>query len=92
MHTPEHVVPPCGQTQAPPAHVADAGHAAPQAPQLAGSVDALTQLEPHDVRPTAQADWHVPFAHVSPAAHACPHEPQLFASLVSSTHEPPHDA
>lgn len=67
------------------------GHAFPQAPQFVLSLDVATHDVPHDVRPTAHADWQDPFAQTRPAPHACPHEPQFCGSLVESTQAPLHD-
>jgi hypothetical protein len=60
----------------------------PQTPQLFASVDVLTHVPPHDVRPVAHPE-HAPFTHVWPLRHALPHAPQLLVSVCRFAHELP---
>jgi hypothetical protein len=74
------------ETHAPDEHVWPLGQAMPQAPQLLGLVDVLTQAEPHTVEPVGQL--HCPDVHMPPDLQATPQAPQLLGSLVVLTHVP----
>lgn len=60
----------------PPEHTRPAGHAAPQAPQLALSVCRLVHMPPQLVRPAPQTGTHAPAVHPLPGGQARPHAPQ----------------
>jgi hypothetical protein len=66
---------------------ADVPQAAPQAPQLAGSLVTSTQADPHRRLPAAHL--HAPALHVSPALQRLPHAPQSSRLLERSTHACP---
>jgi hypothetical protein len=63
--------------------------AAPQPPQLLGSVAVATQLPPQVESPAPQVAVHMPAEQTWPAAHALPHAPQLRRSLERSRQNPP---
>jgi hypothetical protein len=63
-------------------------HAAPHAPQLAGSNVVFVHVPEHTVRPAPQVGAHEPAEHTCPAGHTVPHEPQLPLSLCRSRHVP----
>lgn len=65
------------------------GHALPQLPQLAGSVELSTHRLPQ-VSPRQVPGTQPPAEHASLIAHAWPQVPQLLGSAAASTHPPPH--
>jgi len=88
-HTPEQVP----LTQAVPD-----GQTVPQAPQLLGLFDVLTQAPLHHVWPVGQVGLHVqatcthtPLRHTESLAHECPQVPQLSLFEVRSRHSPPQE-
>jgi hypothetical protein len=72
---------------------AGTGQAFPQAPQLAGSLIVLTQLEPHAVNGSKQAKVHSELMHTAVpsggAVHTAPHPRQFSGSLLRVLHLPP---
>ncbi len=62
----------------------------PQAPQLLGSLERLTQLLPQEVFPPPHSDVQVLLSQYSAAVQLLEHAPQLLGSLVVSTQELPH--
>lgn len=59
-------------------------------PQLAGSVEVLTQTEPQTVWPVGQLVRQTPAVQTCPALHAMPQPPQLAGSLCVLTQTEPH--
>jgi hypothetical protein len=91
MHAPPHALSPVLHAEAhwPAAQSgADVPQAAPQAPQLAGSLVTSTQADPHRRLPAAQV--HAPALHVSPGLQRLLHTPQASRLLERSTHACPH--
>ena len=66
--------------------VSPTGHAAPHAPQFAGSLETSTHAVPHVTSPVLHA--HTLAVHVCPVPHFVPHPPQLLLSLVVSVQVP----
>jgi hypothetical protein len=63
-----------------------AGHAAPQEPQLLGSVLVSVQICPHWVSGAQGETWHTLLTQADPAGQTMPHPPQSLGSLVRSWH------
>ena len=81
-HAVPQMISPVGQLHTPPEHVAVPGHAWPQAPQFAGSIDSFTHAEPHTASPVGQL--HLPLVQVAPVAHFVVHVPHAPVSLLRS--------
>jgi hypothetical protein len=84
--TPEQLLVPPGQPQAPFEQTWPAGQIFPQVPQLLGSLAVETQAPPHEVWPEAQVLLHRPPVQTDPSAHEMPHRPQCRGSLVRFAH------
>jgi hypothetical protein len=87
-----HPVPPV-PPQMPPTHMAPAGHATPQPPQLAGSLSRFVHIsppgpkQPFGIGPPQVIDVpppHIPFWHATPDGQTMPQFPQLLGSLIMS--------
>jgi hypothetical protein len=79
---------PLGQTHAPVEQIWSARQAWPHAPQLAGSLEVLTQLPAQLVCPDAQVTVQVALEQTWFDAHTCPQPPQLSWSEASVTQAP----
>ena len=83
-HAPAHITPPNGHPQTPPEQDSPTGHAVPQLPQFAGSLDVSTQLRvPQACSPAAHVAWQVPVEQTGVVPEqASPQVPQLSGSAV----------
>src|SRR5690606_37978971 len=87
-HRSPQIVPPSGQTQAPPSQLAPGAQATPQPPQCAGP--SSPTHSPPQAR-GAPGHAQAPSTHALPDRQSTPQPPQLAGSLVTST-QPPSQA
>jgi hypothetical protein len=71
-------------------HVAPAGHACAQVPQLAGSLAVVTHAPLQFVWPLGHTSMQVPLEQTCPAGQVLLQVPQLLGSVASVTHAPLH--
>jgi hypothetical protein len=84
-HTPEQVLCPAAQPQAPLVQAWPPAHLLPQKPQLVASVWVFAQLLPQAVSPVAQPAAHLFCEHTRPPLQTVPQAPQLLPSETMLT-------
>lgn len=90
VQIPSHTTSPFLHSHAPWTHCCPTAHAAPHAPQLAGSLDRSMHEPLHVVRPVGHTPRQVPAAHTGASiGQVSPHTPQSEGLCVRSAQRPP---